>query len=175
MKFAVSELHAIGEVQTTFHWDVTFSESPFSAAEALKIRMTSGDLPAGTHTPVNLVTHGYAFPGPGYIDRSATVTLTFFESVTADIIEQINKWYSQIYGCDTSDVNGRQEVAHDQIFGHVKMELLNKQDEVKQTYELYKVILVDAIGIGGTLSDGADAEYFKPTLTLKCAWYTWTK
>lgn len=174
MKYTASEIHAIAEVQTTFHWDTTFSGPPFAAAEALRMRCTTADLPKPEHEKIDVVAHGYTFPGPGIVKRNGVITLQFIESVTADIVEEMMKWHSQIYSWTDDDIEGVQEVAHAQLFGDVKMELLDKQDQAKQEYNLHKVIVTE-LDVGGKFEDGASPNYFMPVMTLEYAWFNWKK
>ena len=174
MKYSADQLHKIAEVQTVFHWDVSFSGPPFTAAEEFRMRATTLDLPKPVHSKIDVVTHGYTFPGPGIVQRNGSITLTFFESVTADIVNNMMAWHSQIYSWTPSDVTGIQEVGHAALFGEVTMTLLDKQDAPKQIYDIHRCIITD-LDPGGQLSDGASPDYFKPVLTLEYAWFNWKK
>lgn len=175
MRYSATKLAALTEVQTTFHWEVIFTGPPFSAlAEPLAMRMTSADLPKAVHNGLEVKAHGHKFPGPGSVDRSGEITLTAFESVGAEIIKPVREWYSNIWGTESGDVSGIQKVAHEQLFGTVTINLLNKQEnKVTQTYTLERAILGD-FDQGGALQDGQDEiDYFKPVITLRFAWFNW--
>lgn len=175
MKFKATEMHAIAEVQTTIHWQVTFTGGPFTDGEALQKRMTSSDIPTGEHTPIDVVTHGYKFPGPGVVNRSGEWSGTFFESVTADIVDMMQRSLSDIMEATSDDVTAVQLKGHQELFGTIKLELMDKQDTVKQTYTLNKCIL-KSIDPGGELADGADsADYYKPKVTIAYGWYNHEK
>lgn len=172
MLYSADTLHKLAEVQTTFHWKATFSGAPFPNGDGFSKRMTSSTLPQGQHKKIDVAVHGYVFPGPGIIDRAGSVTLNFFESVTADIVKDMIKWQADIYAADGSDVTGVQRVGHQSVFGEVKLELMDKQDAVKQTYELHRCIL-SSFDAGGSLEDGSSPNYFKPVLTIDYAWFNW--
>jgi len=172
MLYSADTLHKLAEVQTTFHWKATFSGSPFTDGEALAKRVTTSALPAGVHKKIDVNVHGYTFPGPGVVDRNGSITITFFESVTADVVKQAQKWLADIYAADGSDVTGVQRVGHQAVFGEIKLDLMDKQDAVKQTYELHRCIL-SAFDAGGSLEDGSSPNFFKPTMTVDYAWFNW--
>jgi len=174
MKYTADQLHKIAEVQTKFHWDVTFSGAPFANAEGLRMRAKTMGLPKSTHAKIDVVAHGYTFPGPGIVQRNGNITLTFFESVTADIVETMMKWHNDIYNWTQNDVTGIQGVAHAALFGEITMTLLDKQDKPKQIYELHRCIMTD-MDQGGDLEAGDSPAAFEPVMTIEYAWFNWKK
>lgn len=177
MKYSVAGLHGIGEVQTKFHWQVEFITSNNAYFQAydniLQARCVTTDLPKSTHEKIDVVAHGYTFPGPGIVKRNGTITMKFFENVDANVARFMYQWHDDIYNWNSDDVIGKQQVAHHDLFGDVKMQLWNKQEtEVTQTYYLHKCIITE-LDVGGTLEDGNSPAYFEPVLTLEYAWFNW--
>lgn len=173
MRYTAQELHAITEVQTSFHWIADFSGPPFGALDTpLKMRMTSGQLPQFQHAGLNVGVHGYEFPEPGVIKKNGEITLTAFETVGHEIAQPIFQWASNVYSSEDSNMSGRQLVAHQQLFGTVTIGLQNKEESrVTATYTLQKCI-VGGFDPGAQLTDGGTVQdYFKPVITLRYAWF----
>lgn len=173
MRYSAQEMHAITEVQTTFHWIVDFSGPPFAALDTpLKMRMTSGTLPQFNHQGLNIPVHGYEFPEPGIIKKNGEIQLTAFETVGQEIAQALHQWASDVYSSDANNMSGRQRVAHSQLFGTATIALQNKQESrITATYTLQKC-LVGGFDPGGSLTDGASqTDYFRPVITLRYAWY----
>lgn len=166
MQYPVTKMHEAAILQTNVFWKATFSGSPFTDVEAFSIRVTSIDTPKAAMNNIDVVTHGYPFKHPGTINYSGTITLTFWESVGAEIISAIRAWKSKIYSAKSGDVTGVQEVEHAELFGEIKLELQDRMDRTKQTFTLYNVFL-DDFDPGGNMADGAtSADYYKPVITV---------
>jgi hypothetical protein len=170
MVYSANEIFQVSEVQTTGHWKITFEGGPLAGLE--DIRVTASDLPKPEHTPITVNVHGYSWDTPGIVKRSGQVTVTFFESVTAEVVLKAEEWYRAIYDNSYEDVTGIQDSAfQDLMAAKVILDLKDKQDVDKQQYTLYHCILVD-FEAGGSLDSASEStDYFQPTMTISYAWY----
>lgn len=172
MKYSAKKLHSITEVQTSFHWDVTFSGAPFlKYGEDMRMKMTTGTLPKPEAKNLDVTLHGFTFPQPGIVNRNGEIELTAVDMVDAKIALMAMEWYDNVYAAGDGDINGVQKVNHADLFGTVKMQLLNKkEDKVTRTYTLNFALISD-FEPGFDLQDGAEeAEYAKPKLKLAYGW-----
>lgn len=173
MKYNVSKLHGIAEVQTKFHWNATFTGAMAGFGEKLEMRMVSSSIPKPVHEKIEVNAHGYKFPGPGIVRKNGSIELKAFETVGAEVTQPLFEWYSKIYNSVDKDMQGKQTVAYGDLFGTVTLELLNKQEnKTTQTYTLQKVIITE-FDPGGELDTGDQVGYFEPVLTLEYAWFNW--
>lgn len=174
MIFSADTLHKVSEVQTVFHWDIEFTGNTIiTDTDALKKRVTTAGLPRSTHSKIDLNTKGYTFPIPGRVNKNGDITITFFESVTADVIKMLQNWHNQIWSANDSDVLGKQQTDHQNLFVDITLHLQNKKDEDKQIYTLHRCIITDIDPGASELTDGSSPDYFKPVLNISYAWHNW--
>lgn len=173
----ITELFPACEVQTRFHWKAEFSGAPFnSLSQPLQLRVTTIALPKLKHDAITVKTHGYPVIGPGLIRRNGTITLTYFESVGAEVIEPIYQWAKRISNHMSGDMDGKQTVAYADLFGTITLSLQNKEEKkTTQTYTLQKCILVDEFDVGSLEAGADDVGYFENSITVGYSWYDWGK
>jgi len=162
---------ALGEVQQTLHWIVTFTASPNVAKcpEDVEIRITTSGLPTPevNHTAVQL--GGFTYNFVGKVNKSGTIDLTFVEGTDAAVMNFVSEWLQAYWDAGSGNTIGKQARTED-LYATVKMDLLSPDDEITQTYEL--IDCLPALQPGGEL--GQDSNAMNPVLTLTYNDYHWT-
>jgi len=175
MLYPASVLHPTAEVQSNVFWEVTFSGAPFRNAEDLKKRCTGGALPSPEHKALEVNAHGFKFYAPGIVEYSGELEINFYESVTAEIADNMQQWYQDCYQYGGGDVQGKRKVGYDACFGEIKIELQDNQDSTKQTYTLKKVLLKKFEPGAELAPNSEELGYFKPKMTVFFNWFDWSK
>jgi hypothetical protein len=163
--------NALGEVQQTLHWVVTFTQSPsvVKCPENVEIRCSTSGLPAPEVTHTQVALGGFTFNFVGKVNKNGSIDLTFVEGTDAAVMNFVHEWLQAYWDAGQGNTTGKQALTKD-LYATVKMDLLGPDDEVTQTYEL--IDCLPSIQPGGEL--GQDAAAMNPVLSLAFNDYHWT-
>lgn len=166
MKYSADEMHKYSEVITNVHWHVKFSGPPFRGYEdELSKMVTLSSLPTNTHTSTEVSLLGLNISHPGIVNPSGTITITFLETVKAEVIKCLEEWKNKYnrykVGKDYEHIRSNDS----ELFGTIELEILDKRDRVVKSLVLNYCSL-EEFTYGGDFGDGTSLDYFKPVLTV---------
>jgi len=172
MKFDYNRVRkAMGEIQQTHHWIMTFIKSPevVDIPEDMEIKCTGVGVPAAEVTHTEVQVGGFTYNYVGKVNKAGELTFTFPEDTDATVMSAILKWLDAYWNGETNNTTGKQAFTKE-LQAQVRIQLLAPDDSVTQTYDL--VDCLPSYEAGGEL--GQDAGAFMPTLTLKYNDWHWS-
>jgi len=172
MKYDYNKIKgALKEVQQTHHWVITFTSGEIAGLSTL---VQSTGVPAAevTHTQVQLGGHTFNFAGK--VNKSGTISVTMVENTDAYVMTKLMEFYEKYYsgfkGNTKTSTDGKQKYAKD-LYIQIKLDLLDGQDEIKQTW--YLVDCLFTFESGAEL--GQEAAAMMPALTITYNDFHWEK
>lgn len=157
------QLRAIGDLATTFRWNLSVPKDPTGLAGELNVRCESTELPKITMTPIENNVRGHKTKYPGIAEYSGSVTMTFTETDNNAIVNFIRAWRELHWETQSGVTQNKADLEATFIVTR-----LNSQDEEIYQYTLRGCLYEDSDF--GSL-DGENAA-MKPTLTIGFDFFT---
>jgi len=167
MKLGInSRKAAMGEVQTTLHWDVEISK-PATAVGApdkdVMLRITTHGLPLETEEYQDVELGGFKFTGSVKVDKSGELPFEAYEGTDGKVNNYFMKWLNARWSADGKDTFGKQHTMAE-LKADIKITLRGPDDAPTRTFVLIGAI-VRRDNRGGDLGQTADLQ--KPAMTIK--------
>jgi len=172
MRYSLSDVNAIGDLQQMYRWDMAVSGLPGAGAEAkdLAIRCKSANIPVKTQEVLEEQLHGHTIKRPGKAVVAGELTLTFVEDVDSTISKAFRGWEKLLWSEDEGSYKGQQTTYTD-VKCSIVLTLLGPDDSEKQVFTLSDCYLSSFDPGGEFGGEGA----MNPVATISYQSFTWKK
>lgn len=162
----IEEVRNLGDFQTVFNWEVTFSTIPKDLSgdfgkyrNELNARAQTASLPSKQNPTIPVTLHGFKTNQPGFTEFEGTLELTFVEGINAVIQKFFQAWQDLNFDMDT----GKQATKPNRE-ALIVLTPLDNENKATRTYEIIGCWCENFVP--GNL-DGAAQDTLKPSATIR--------
>ena len=161
----IENLRNLGDVTQAHRWGVSFVKFPQVCSgftsEAINFRAESITIPKLNTPKQDLKIRGTNIKTEGQGEYEGEITLTCVETVDSTITDFVAQWREGSWS--QNDQGGGLTRPEEELFATILLTLLNNQDQPRWFYKLFYCKLA---GAEPGADPGAEAEPFKPALTI---------
>lgn len=157
----MENIRSLPDFQTVYNWNVSVTKAPagVTVPPNFNFQCQTATIPESSNTPVEVDIRGHKIRQPGIQQYDGTLDLQMVETVDQALANFIKGWREAQWETGTGVAKTRNESS-----ANFQLQLLDRQDNVKRTFDLIGGILLNAQK--GELS-GDGSEVMRPTLSVQ--------